>query len=138
IQENQLWLAYFYSRQADWNLYYGMPEVRYRLEVALEHMLRLQNEDGTFSVYNWGESNNLAGATFGIQFLTQSLRLLNEAKDQDPNFPSIDPDLQDRLNDAIRLSLNHLLDEDRHWQQGRSFTNQYTLLWSETAAYLAY
>src|SRR5690606_10268659 len=35
-----------------------------------------------------------------------------------------------------RLSIVHVLDEERHWTHGRKYTNQYTLIWSATAAFL--
>lgn len=137
VQENHLWLAYFYSHNANWNLYYGMPEVRYRLEAVLEHLLTLQNPDGTFSEYHFGE-NNLGGVSFAIQFLGQTIRLLNEAKASNSGFPFINEELFDRVIAATRFSLIRVLEDDRLWGYGRATTNKYTLVWSSVAAYLQY
>ncbi|MEF3304103.1 hypothetical protein [Paenibacillus sp. GYB003] len=137
VQENHLWLAYFYTRQASWNLYYGMPEVKYRLEAVLEHLLTLQSPEGAFSEYGW-QQYNLPGTSFAVQFLGQTMRLLNEAKAANPDFPSIDAELYDRVVEAIGKAIRHTLNDPSFWNQGTSFTNQYTLMWSATAAYLAY
>lgn len=135
VQENHLWLAYFYTRNAEWNLYYGMPEVGHRLEAVLEHLLSLQSEEGAFSEYGWGNVN-LAGTTFAVQFLGQTIRLLNEAKAADPDFPFINEPLYDQVMAAYRKALVHALTDENRWNAGRSYTNQYTLLWSAAAAYL--
>lgn len=137
VQENHLWLAYFYTNPADWNIYYGMPEVKYRLEAVLEHLLTLQSPEGSFSEYSWG-GYNLPGTSFALQFLGQTVRLLNEATAADPGFPSIAPDLYDRIVAASRKAIDHVLNSNAFWTHGTAYTNQYTLMWSATAAYLAY
>lgn len=135
VQENQLWLAYFYSRKADWNPYYGMPELRVRWEAAVEHFLTLQGPNGLFSEYGYGQYN-LAATSFGLQFLMQSIRLLNEAKERDPDFPFIDEDLYERIMAASRKAILAMLNDPAAWNQGRGYSNQYTLVWSLTMAYL--
>ncbi|MDF2937213.1 MAG: hypothetical protein K0Q90_2586 [Paenibacillaceae bacterium] len=137
VQENHLWFAYFYTHSASWNIYYGMPEVKYRLEEVLEHLLSLQSAEGAFSEYGW-ETYNLAGTSFAVQFLGQTVRLLNEAKAADPAFPSINEELYNRVAEASRKAITYVLNDEEMWSYGRSYTNQFTLIWSAAAAYLAY
>ncbi|GBG07121.1 hypothetical protein PAT3040_01669 [Paenibacillus agaridevorans] len=137
VQENHLWFTYFYTNPASWNMYYGMPEVKVRLEEVLEHLLTLQSPEGAFSEYGW-QSYNLAGTTFAVQFLGQTVRLLNEAKAKDVEFTSINEDLYNRVVEAYRKALVHVLNDNELWTYGRSYTNQFTLIWSAAAAYLEY
>ncbi|CAG7649243.1 fibronectin type III domain-containing protein [Paenibacillus allorhizosphaerae] len=137
VQENHLWLTYFYTRQAPWNIYYGMPEVRMRLEAVLEHLLSLQNADGAFSVDTW-EERNLPGTSFAAQYMGQTIRLLNEAKAANPDFPAIDAALYGRLVESYRKALVLVLNDNGFWNHGKQYTNQYTLVWSTAAAYLKY
>lgn len=137
IQENHLWFTYFYTNRASWNIYYGMPQVKYRLEAVLEHLLALQSPQGTFSEYSSG-GYNLPGTSFALQFLGQTVRLLEEAKSADPSFPSIDEALYNRVIEASRKAIVHVLNDGAFWTHGTAYTNQYTLMWSATAAYLAY
>jgi hypothetical protein len=137
VQENHLWLAYFYTRQAPWNLYYGMPEVKCRLEAALEHLLTLQSPEGAFSEYGW-HMCNLPGTSFAVQFLGQTVRLLHEARAADPSFPFIRDELYGDVVIAFRKALTHVLDNRGFWTHGKGYTNQYTLMWSAAAAYLTY
>ncbi|MFE5323204.1 OmpL47-type beta-barrel domain-containing protein [Paenibacillus sp. NPDC056579] len=137
IQENHLWFTYFYTNRASWNIYYGMPQVKYRLEAVLEHLLSLQSPQGAFSEYSAG-GYNLPGTSFALQFLGQTVRLLEEAKAADPSFPSIDEALYNRVIEASRKAIVHVLNDSAFWTHGTAYTNQYTLMWSATAAYLAY
>jgi hypothetical protein len=137
VQENHLWFAYFYTRQAPWNIYYGMPEVKMRLEAVLEHLLYLQGPGGAFSVDGW-EQSSLAGTSFAVQYMGQTIRLLNEAKAADPAFPSIDGELYDRFVESYRKALVLVMNDNGFWNHGKQFTNQYTLVWSSAAAYLKY
>jgi hypothetical protein len=137
VQENHLWFTYFYTNPAPWNIYYGMPQVKYRLEEVLEHLLSLQSPQGAFSEYSRG-GYNLPGTSFALQFLGQTVRLLEEAKAANPGFPSINEDLYDRVVEASRKAIVHVLNDNAFWTHGTAYTNQYTLMWSATAAYLAY
>ncbi|MFE5323205.1 hypothetical protein ACFQ88_31450 [Paenibacillus sp. NPDC056579] len=136
VQENHLWFAYFYTNPAPWNMYYGMPQVQHRLEAILEHLLTLQGPKGAFSEYS-PEGYNLPGTSFALQFLGQTVRLLKEAKAANPDFPFINEDLYTRVIEASRKAIEHVLHDSRLWEHGTGFTNQYTLMWSATAAYLA-
>lgn len=141
VQENHLWFAYFYTRQASWNLYYGMPEVKLLLEEVLEHLLTLQDDTGMFTQGNPASEHDRAGTSFAVHFLGQTVRMLNEATAADPNLPSIDDDLYDRVIEAYRKGILHVLDDNNDngfWNHARDYTNQYTLLWSAVAAYLEY
>ncbi|MDQ1913668.1 hypothetical protein RAC89_25020 [Paenibacillus sp. GD4] len=137
VQENHLWFAYFYTNPSSWNLYYGMPQVQYRLEAVLEHLLTLQGPEGAFSEYSPG-GYNLPGTSFALQFLGQTVRLLEEAKESNPDFPFINENLYTKVLDASRKAIEHVLHDSAHWKHGTGFTNQYTLMWSATAAYLAF
>ncbi|CAG7629348.1 hypothetical protein PAESOLCIP111_03094 [Paenibacillus solanacearum] len=137
VQENHLWLAYFYTNRSRWNMYYGMPEVKHRLEAVLEHLLTLQSPQGAFSEYGW-EQYNLPGTSFTLQFLGQTVRLLEEARAADPGFPFIDEKLYDSVIEASRKGIVHVLRDGAFWKHGTGYTNQYTLIWSASAAYLAY
>ncbi|WP_372516756.1 OmpL47-type beta-barrel domain-containing protein [Paenibacillus silviterrae] len=137
VQENHLWFTYFYTNRSSWNIYYAMPQVKYRLEAVLEHLLTLQSPEGAFSEYSPG-GYNLPGTSFALQFLGQTVRLLEEAKAADPNFPSIDDALYNRVIEASRKAIVHVLNDNAFWTHGTAYTNQYTLMWSATAAYLAY
>lgn len=137
VQENHLWFTYFYTNPAPWNMYYGMPLVQYRLEAILEHLLTLQGPKGEFSEYSPG-GYNLPGTSFALQFLGQTVRLLEEAKAANPEFPFINEDLYTRVIEASRKAIVHVLHDSTLWKHGTSFTNQYTLMWSATAAYLAF
>src|SRR5512138_2141987 len=46
IMESILSLAYFYATNRPWNVYYGKPEVRDRLEAALDFWCRIQAPTG--------------------------------------------------------------------------------------------
>jgi hypothetical protein len=137
VQENHLWFTYFYTNRSSWNIYYAMPQVKYRLEAVLEHLLTLQSPEGAFSEYSPG-GYNLPGTSFALQFLGQTVRLLEEAKAADPSFPSIDDALYNRVIEASRKAIVHVLNDSAFWTHGTAYTNQYTLMWSATAAYLAY
>src|SRR5829696_8690061 len=45
IMESILSLVYFYTRNRPWNIYYGSPSVKLRLEAALDFWCRIQNTD---------------------------------------------------------------------------------------------
>ncbi len=141
IQEVYLPIAYFYCRNDDWNEYYGNEEVKLRLEAIIEHTLSLQFKDearyGAWPEYD-RNSGSLPGTSFTVQYLGQMMRLLREAKKADPNFPSINQDLFDRTDVAIRDGIMRVLESDSMWGTGKQYSNQYGLIWSAALCYLEY
>jgi autotransporter-associated beta strand protein len=83
IMEMQLPLAYFYTANRPWNVYYGHAAVRVRLEAMLLRWCQIQNQPGTtdgdfdglyaeYSASNW----SLAPTGFGVMHAAQALDLL--------------------------------------------------------------
>lgn len=137
IQEAYLSIAYFYSRNEDWNVYYNDPEVKIRLEAVIEHTLSLMREDGALPEYSYS-NYSLAPTNFFLEFITQTVRLLKDEQERNPNFQSIDPDLMARLEDGIRRAIQFILTNKSMYDFGVNYSNQYGLIWSATMAYLEY
>lgn len=141
VQEVYLPITYFYSRNDDWNEYYGNEEVKERLEAIIEHTLSLQFKDenryGAWPEYS-STTGSLPGTSFTVNYLGQAMRLLREAKKADPDFPSIDQDLFDRADQAIRAGIIRVLTSSSMWNTGKQYSNQYGLIWSAALAYLEY
>lgn len=137
LQESYLPVTYFYTRNDSWNEYYGAEEVKIRLEAMLEYTLSLQHSSGAWPEYSRTE-NSLSATDFGVNYMTQVLRLLREAEKNDPNFPSIDRDLFNRLDAAVRKGIMCVLTSSAMWSHGQNYTNQYGLVWSAALAYLEY
>lgn len=146
IQEAYLPITYFYTRDDSWNEYYNNPEVKIRLEAVLQHVLDLQKTEtdaakGEFAgAFPQSTTNtyDLAGTTFTLNFLGQTLKLLHEAEANQPGFLSIDPDLFQRLNEACRKAIVLTLTNQKWYAYGLQYSNQYGLIWSAAAAYLEY
>jgi hypothetical protein len=128
IMENILSLAWFYTAKREWNPYYGAPEVRERLEAALEFWLRIQAPTGAFSEYGpnrW----NLAATAFATKFMGRTLPLLHGG-------PAVDLGLIERTAQAQRRAIHFVLTDGRIWEQGRNFSNQFTNVWPGGLAWL--
>jgi hypothetical protein len=128
VLENHVSLAYFYSTSRPWNLYYGDAAVRVRLEALLDFWCRSQNRDGRFSEYG-PEQWNLAATGFATLFMGGTLTLLHDG-------PPIDGELHRRVIAAHRKAISVLLTEPALFDHGRSFSNQYSGLWSGILAHL--
>ena len=66
IMENILSLAYFYCTKRPWNVYYGAPGLRDRLEAALAFWVNSQAPTGAFSEYK-PQGWNLAATAFATK-----------------------------------------------------------------------
>ena len=128
IMENILSLAFFFCTDRPWNVFYAQPDLRQRLEAALDFWCDIQNGDGRFSEYGPGKWN-LAATAFATQFMGQTLHLLNRG-------PAINLALHQRVIDADRKALYATFTLDELQTHGRNFTNQYTNAWGGALAYL--
>ncbi|HEV2325678.1 MAG TPA: hypothetical protein VGS10_17135 [Terracidiphilus sp.] len=128
IMENILSLAWFYTAPRPWNPYRGNPELRYRLELALQFWCGIQNDDGRFSEYG-PQQWNLAATSFAVKFMSEALRLLKDG-------PPISPSLHQRAIDCCRKSLRAVLFDPDLYAHGRTYTNQYTNILAGGAAFL--
>ena len=128
IMENILSLAFFYCTDRPWNVFYAQPDLRQRLETALDFWCDIQNGDGRFSEYGPGKWN-LAATAFATQFMGQTLHLLNKG-------PAINLALHQRVIDADRKALYATFTLDELQTHGRNFTNQYANAWGGALAYL--
>jgi hypothetical protein len=128
IMENIIALAFFYCTDRPWNVYHANPDLRERLEAALDFWCLIQSQDGRFSEYGSGNWN-LAATAFATKFMGQSLHLLQ-------NGPPIDPDLHQRVIAADRKALQATFTIEELQSHGRNFTNQYANAWGGALAYL--
>lgn len=128
IMENILSLAWFYTANRPWNPYYASPDVRGRLEAALDFWCRIQAPTGAFSEYS-PKGWNLAATAFATKFMGRTLILLRDG-------PPIDKSLLDRVRQAQRKAIHFVLTDTRFWEHGRNFSNQFTNVWPGGFAWL--
>jgi hypothetical protein len=131
VMENVLSLIYFYTRQEEWNPYYGDPALRQRLELALDFFLSRMGDDGLLKPRNAEQHVGLqfANTMFFTKFMGEALVLLGDG-------PSIDDGLHEALLDAQRRALRKVFSSDLAFVQGRQFSNQYGNVFSGAYAYL--
>lgn len=130
IMENHLSLAFFYTTKRPWNVYYGAPGLRDRLEAALDFWCRIQSPQGAFSEYK-PEGWNLAASAFATKFMGRTLRMLRE-----PGAPPVDPALLQRVEAAQRKAIVFVLTDADMWKHGLTFSNQFTNVWPGALAWL--
>lgn len=128
IMENILALAFFFCTDRPWNVFYAQPDLRQRLEAALDFWCGIQNSDGRFSEYG-PDKWNLAATAFTTKFMGQTLHLLDSG-------PAIDSALHQRVISADRKALYATFTIDELQTHGRNFTNQYANAWGGALAYL--
>lgn len=128
VLENYVTLAFFYCTNRTWNPYFGDPLVRRRLETLLDFWCRIQNDDGRFSEYG-PQQWNLAATGFATMFMGGTLELLATG-------PPIDRRLHDRVVAAHKKAIYAMLMDERLFDHGRSFSNQYSCLWGGMLAHL--
>ena len=128
IMENILALAFFFCTDRPWNVFFAQPDLRQRLETALDFWCGIQNGDGRFSEYGSGNWN-LAATAFATKFMGQTLHLLDSG-------PPIDSVLHQRVIAADRKALYATFTLDELQTHGRNFTNQYANAWGGALAYL--
>ncbi len=128
VMENITSLAFFYTTDRPWNLYYADPALRARLEAALEFWTRIPHEDGPFSEYG-PERWNLAATGFSTLFMTSTLHYLADG-------PPIDPDLHGRVVRTVHRALDYAFRSEWFYSHGSMFANQYGTLFASTPAFL--
>jgi hypothetical protein len=129
IMENILSLAWFYCTNRPWNIYYGSPALRPRLEAALSFWCRIQNTDGRFSEYG-PQQWNLPATAFSTKFMGETLRLLKSG-------PAIDPVVLQNAITADRKAIMAVLTMEDLYRHGKNYSNQYTNVWAGALAYLS-
>lgn len=130
VMENVLSLAFFYATDRPWNPYYAHPSVRQRLEAALSYWVRLQRDDGLFTEFD-PSKGEISPTGFGIKFISETLRLLNEG-------PPIDQKIISAVAEAIGKATGAFLRNDDFFAHGRDYTNHYTTVWGGALAYLSH
>jgi hypothetical protein len=129
VLENHVAFAFFYCTDRPWNPYYRDARVRARLEAILDFWARTQHPEGMLREYqpdNW----NLAATSFGVQMMSETLRLLRDG-------PPIDPELHQRVIDGTRRAIEAILTRDDFWRQGSSYSNQYSGSWGGAMLFLS-
>ena len=128
IMESILSLAYFYTLDRPWNVYRGDPEVRKRLEAALDFWINSENADGLFSEYAVAQWS-FAPTAFATKFMGESLRLLRTG-------PPIDSAIYQRALVADRKAIMAVLSRADMQEHGREYTNQFSNAFAGALAYL--
>ncbi|HZP04442.1 MAG TPA: hypothetical protein VFB43_06040 [Terracidiphilus sp.] len=128
IMESILTLAWFYTAPQKWNQYRGTPELRARLELAMEYWCNLQSPDGKFSEYG-PQQWNLAATAFAVKFISEALRVLKSG-------PPISTSIHQRTIDGCRKALRSVLYNPDLMSHGRTYSNQYTNIFAGGAAFL--
>lgn len=129
IMENILALAWFFCTPKPWNPYRGNPELRYRLELALQYWCGIQSPEGRFSEYG-PEKWNLPATSFAVKFISEALRLLQSG-------PPISASLHQRTIDCCRKALRAVLFDPDLYAHGCTYSNQYSNIFAGGAAFLA-
>jgi hypothetical protein len=128
IMESILTLAWFYTAPQKWNQYRANPELRARLELAMEYWCNLQSPDGKFSEYG-PQQWNLAATAFAVKFMSEALRVLKSG-------PPISDAIHQRTIDCCRKAVRATLYDPDLMSHGRSYSNQYTNIFAGGAAFL--
>lgn len=118
IMENILSLAWFYCSRRPWNVYYGDPGLRDRLEAALAFWCGIQGPQGQFSEYGPGRWN-LAATAFATKFMGQTLTLLEHG-------PPVNAALKKRVIEADRKAIMFVLSDAGFWKHALDYSNQFT------------
>jgi hypothetical protein len=150
ILENHVALAFFYTANKPWNVYRGNQALRARLEAVLEFLispvnltLTRGNVDGITQDIgllgsdrdaNEPTNNELAGSAFGVKFLGETLRMLEQSRLA--GGPVINENLRQRVIATTRLLIRTLLGWQNFKVQATRFSNQYTGFWGGTLAFL--
>ena len=130
IMENILSLVYFYTEEEPWNPYFGMSQLRERIEKSLEFWTSIQSEEGRFSEYG-PEKWNLAATAFATKFVGDALLRLS-------NGPSIDQKIFEDATLSLRKAILAVFTLNDFQEHGKSYSNQYTNVWSGALSYLSY
>ncbi len=128
VMENITTLAWFYTREENWNPYYGDPDLRSILEAALTFWVNMQNGDGRFSEYSYN-GWNLAATAFATKFMGKTLEMLEAG-------PPIDPIIHEQVKHANRKALMVVFTSESLYNQGKRFSNQYGNAFTGALAHL--
>ncbi|MBD3267362.1 hypothetical protein GF373_11900 [bacterium] len=128
IMESILSLAYFYTTEKPWNVYYHHPELKKRLKAALNFWCGIQSPEGKFSEYG-PKKWNLAGTAFATKFMGETLRLLTQDG-------TLDQELIERVAAADRKAIWITLTDPQLWEHGLRYSNQFSNVWAGALAYL--
>ena len=128
IMENILSLAFFYANDRPWNSFYASPRLRFRLESALSFWCDIQSPEGAFSEYGT-QKWNLAASAFATKFMGESLHWLE-------NGPAIDKQILQRVVDADRKTIHHVLTDSAFYAHGVHYSNQFSNVWAGALAFL--
>jgi hypothetical protein len=137
VLENHVALAFFYTVDRPWNPYRGNTALRTRLEAVLDYLVRTQHEDGRFGsdvVADAPANLELAGTSFGVKFLGETLLLLERSRRA--GGPTIDPNIHRRTIVATRRAIEALLTREDFVTHATRFSNQYPGFWGGTLAFL--
>jgi hypothetical protein len=129
IMESILSLAFFYTTKRPWNVYYGAPGLRDRLEAALDFWVRSQAPTGAFSEYK-PQGWSLAPTAFATKFMGRTLRMLSEG-------PPLDSELMERVKAAQRKAILFVLTDDAMWKHALRYSNQFTNVYPGALAWLS-
>lgn len=137
VLENHVALAFFYTVDRPWNPYRGNRALRARLEAVLDFLIKNQHEDGRFGsdvVAGAAPNLELAGTSFGVKYLGETLLLLERSRRS--GGPSIDAEIHRRTILATRKAIEVLLTREEFVRHARRFSNQYPGFWGGTLAFL--
>ena len=129
VMEGILSLVWFYCTDRPWNIYYGDPALKKRIEASLEFWCKIQHTDGRFSEYRVGQWS-LAPTAFATKFIGRALWLLEKQG------PQIDEDIFEQARVSLRKALFIGFTHEGLWEHGRNYTNQYANLWGGALSYL--
>jgi hypothetical protein len=138
VLENHISLAFFYTIDRPWNPYRGDPALRARLEAVLDYLVKTQHSDGRLGsdVVAGAPANlELAGSSFGVKFLGETLLLLERSRRV--GGPTIDPEIHRRTIAATRRAIEVLLTRENFVVHATRFSNQYPGFWGGTLAFLS-
>jgi hypothetical protein len=126
--------AYFLATNKPWNPYYNSPQVRYRLELMMDHLKSLQRDDGWLMMFSRSEYIYGAASTvFAPKYLTITLQLLLNAQRSDADF--VMPRNFGQIKEITYKALDASLTQEAVFQHGIRFSNQYCNLWSAGLRY---
>jgi len=138
VLENHVALAFFYTVDRPWNPYRGNRALRARLEAVLDYLVRTQHEDGRLgsdAVAGAPPNLELAGSSFGVKFLGETLLLLERSRRA--GGPTINPQIHQRTIIATRRAIEVLLTREAFVTHATRFSNQYPGFWGGTLAFLS-
>jgi hypothetical protein len=140
VLENHVSLTFFYTADRPWNIYRGNQALRARLEAVLEFLISPTNLTltrgnvdgvtrdiallGSDRAANEPQNNELAGSAFGVKFLGETLRMLEQSRLA--GGPVINENLRQQVITVTRLLIRTCLGWLNFKASGTRFSNQYS------------